>query len=119
MGHVVIQTQRLSLWFSGVFFTLHGKRTCFLSRFFGDSKAIIDWAKVKHTLHNLELQHWANQTRDIINNFHSITFSHIFRELNIESDHLSELALKEDIVNIVWELFQEGTYIEHGFLSIA
>ena len=84
----------------------------------GDSKAIIDWAMNKHTLHNLDLQHWVIQTRSIINSSHSILFNHVMRELNTEADHLSKLALKEEPGKIVWELFQEGTCTEHGILSI-
>ena len=74
---------------------------------FGDSKAIIDWDKDIHSLHNLELQHWVGRTKNIILNFQLITFNHIYRELNTEDDVFSKLGLKEDMEKIEWEFQKE------------
>ena len=66
----------------------------------------------------MELQHWVRRTKYIISTFQRITFRHIYREQNTETNGLSKLALREEMDNITWELFLEGDKINQGSLSI-
>ena len=81
---------------------------------FGDSKVVMDWEKDVHSLHSIELHHWINRVKNLINSFQQISFNHIYREMNMDAELLSKQALGEGMEAIVWELVQDGLRIEHG-----
>ena len=60
------KAELLALW--GLLFFAKEKEIS-LNMIFGDSKAIIDWAKSIHDIHIIEFHHWIRRTKDLINNF--------------------------------------------------
>lgn len=85
----------------------------------GDSKAIVEWAKGYYNLHTIQLFHWTNRTKILIDHFQQTTVSHIYRELNIEADGLSKLAIGFSVDSIEWTKFDRITPIEQGFINIS
>ena len=59
----------------------------------GDSKLTIDWENGQLQINALHLQHLLRAIRSQMENFESISFQHIYRELNEEADKLSKEAL--------------------------
>ena len=53
----------------------------------------IDWANGHLQINAPHLQHLLRAIRDQMSNFESISFQHVYRELNVEADKLSKLAL--------------------------
>ena len=53
----------------------------------------IDWANGQLQINAPHLQHLLRAIRDQMVNFESISFQHIYRELNVEADKLSKVAL--------------------------
>ena len=60
---------------------------------FVDSKLTIDWANGQLQIHAPHLQHMLRAIRIQKENFESISFQHIYRELNVEVEKLSIEAL--------------------------
>ena len=60
---------------------------------YGDSRVVIDWAKNIHGINIIILSTWLKKTREMINCFQNILFSHIFREQNMQVDLLSKSAV--------------------------
>ena len=54
---------------------------------------IINWANGQLQINSPHLQPLLKEIRDQISNFVSISFQHVYRELNVEADTLSKLAL--------------------------
>lgn len=77
----------------------------------GDSKFIIDSASKNVTIHYIYLQQWGNGVREAKNDFDSISYQHIFRELNVEADSLSKKALKLQPERLFLEEFKEARSI--------
>lgn len=59
----------------------------------GDSKLVIDWANGRATVQNIGLVPIMQEIRQLASSFEWITYCHILRELNKESDALSKEAL--------------------------
>ena len=59
----------------------------------GDSKLTIDWENSNLQINATHLQHLLKAIRSQLENFHSTSFQHIYRELNEEADKLSKEAL--------------------------
>ena len=60
---------------------------------FGDSKLTIDWANGSIQINAPRLHHLLRALRKQMAAFESITFQHIYIEVNTEADKLSKLAL--------------------------
>ena len=60
---------------------------------FGDSKLTIDWENGQLQINAPQLQHLLRAIRSQNENFESISFQHIYRELNVDADKLSKEAL--------------------------
>ena len=60
---------------------------------YGDSKTMIDWVNGKNNIRTQHLHNLLKEIQAMKPSFESITFSHIYRELNTEVDTLSKLAL--------------------------
>lgn len=60
---------------------------------FGDSKVVIEWAKEKFKVHNVQLQSLLSQIKDYIQSLEWASFSHIFRGINTKTDKLSKEVL--------------------------
>ena len=60
---------------------------------FEDSKMTIDWANGKIQINAPHLQHLLKAIREKITTFETISFNHIYRELNSEANKLSKMAL--------------------------
>ena len=76
----------------------------------GDSKLIIDWANGKNSMENLLFQPLVEKFREIKNHLDSVSFHHVYRELNEIADQLSNeaLTLHEGLV-ITSEWIEERT----------
>lgn len=55
-------------------------------RIFGDSSLVVNWMKGIIQLSNITLKIIGDQLKEVANFFESITFTHIYRELNVEVD---------------------------------
>ena len=53
----------------------------------------IDWANGQLQINAPHLQHLLRAIRDQMHNFDTISFQHIYRELNVDVDKLSKEAL--------------------------
>ena len=60
---------------------------------FGDSKVVVDWENEKNTIRVPHLQHLLAEIQTLKTYFKRISFGHIYRELNMEADSLSNQAL--------------------------
>ena len=63
---------------------------------FGDSKMVVDWVKRKIQINAPHLQQLLNTIRRLLEFFTGFRITHIYRELNMEADGLSKLALLLD-----------------------
>ena len=63
---------------------------------FGDSKMVVDWVNRKIQINAPHLQILLNIIRRMLESFTGLRISHIYRELNMEADGLSKLALLLD-----------------------
>jgi len=61
----------------------------------GDSKVIIDWINQKGQLQAVNIEGWKLKTKELASNFKDISFQHIYREHNKETNLLSKRVLKE------------------------
>jgi hypothetical protein len=61
----------------------------------GDSKVVIDFLNHRGRLQAISIKGWKLRTMDLANLFQEISFHHIFREFNKETDQLSKQALLE------------------------
>ena len=64
-----------------------------LVHIYGDSQAIINWAKGSTALSPPDLFHWCRETKKLATSFQDLSFSHIYREHNNIADCLSKKAL--------------------------
>jgi hypothetical protein len=84
----------------------------------GDSRIIIDWLNNKGKLQVLALDCWKEKIRDLIKNFKEISFLHIFRESNVEADHLSKKALQHQEGLISYNKWVDGAMGQTMYLKI-
>ena len=75
----------------------------------GDSQIIIGWANGDTNFHSLLLEHWKTKVRLLITSFLSITFKHIYSELNSNADMLSKLGIGEMDFRIHYETWHDST----------
>jgi hypothetical protein len=85
---------------------------------FGDSKIIIDWCNCKGKLQVIALDGWKDRIRDLSKIFSSLSFSHIYREFNMEADRLSKKALKMQEGKISYNKWEEGIEGPTLFLNL-
>ena len=57
---------------------------------FGDSLVIINWENNKASLSSLELGHWCESIRHMIDSFPLLDIRHVYREYNMRVDSLSK-----------------------------
>jgi hypothetical protein len=74
----------------------------------GDSKIIIDWCNNRGKLQVISLNCWKVRFRELNKYFSKLSFSHIFREYNMEADKLSKKALKEPEGKIYYSQWEDG-----------
>ena len=74
----------------------------------GDSQVIIDWVMEKSQVLSLELFHWLNDSRRMMNEFNSLSFNHIFCEMNFESNALSKTTLDDMDGSIYLSICMDG-----------
>ena len=64
------------------------------SQLSGDSKIVIEWATGRiHNINAPQLQHLLRTIKEQIASFETISFKHIYMELNTEANKISKLAL--------------------------
>ena len=63
---------------------------------FGDSKMVVEWVNRKIQINAPHLQQLLNAIKRMFEFFTGFIISHIYRELNMEADGLSELAMLLD-----------------------
>jgi len=59
----------------------------------GDSKVVIDWLNYKGKLHSTAIEGWNQRTLELATSFQGIYFQHIYRDFNMEVDHLKKHTL--------------------------
>jgi ribonuclease HI len=74
----------------------------------GDSRIIIDWLNNKGKLQAIALECWKDRIFELIKGFTRNNFTHIFRELNEEVDHLSKSDLQEQAGNLTFYEWIDG-----------
>lgn len=79
----------------------------------GDSKMVVDWAKGRIQISAPHLQYVMAIIRDFITSFEFVSFEHIYRELNMEADLLSKMALALQPGIIEVEEMISGQILEH------
>ena len=60
---------------------------------FGDSSVIINWANNKASLSSMELDHWCENIRHMIDSFLCLDIRHVYREHNERANGLSKDSL--------------------------
>lgn len=78
----------------------------------------INWAlEVK----SLELNHWLVDNNRLMKEFNSLTFHHIYSELNVEANVLSKLVLGDIEGSIHYSIFSAGSCESKlfGFLQLS
>ena len=63
---------------------------------FGDSKMVVDWVNMKIQINAPHLQQLMKAIERLLEFFIGFRIAHIYRELNMEVDDLSKLALLLD-----------------------
>ena len=66
----------------------------------------------------MDLEHWLSRTKELIGQFSTITFQHIFRDFNTVEDDLSKKAIGTGFRNIFWQEFIDSSLIDSGSLII-
>jgi ribonuclease HI len=74
----------------------------------GDSKIIINWLKDRGKLQVASLMGWMDGINLLKSAFKEIHFTHVYRELNMEADTLSKLALNSPEGKLVYSSWIEG-----------
>jgi hypothetical protein len=74
----------------------------------GDSKIIIEWLKDKGKLQITSLMGWMDKIKVLKNVFREIHFTHVYRELNMDADHLSKKALTKTEGKLEFNRWVEG-----------
>ena len=62
-------------------------------RIYGDSTVIINWENKRDSLTSLELNHWCDNTRILMDGFARLDIRHVYWEHNQSADSLSKDAL--------------------------
>jgi hypothetical protein len=74
----------------------------------GDSRIIIDWLNNKGKLQVNALECWKDRIKELNNAFSLISYTHIFRESNMEADLLSKRSLQEQEGKIKYHKWIDG-----------
>jgi ribonuclease HI len=74
----------------------------------GDSKIVIEWLKKDGELRVASLEAWKERIVEICTHFRSITFEHIYKEMNQEADYQSKQAFFNIRGKITYTLWVEG-----------
>jgi len=74
----------------------------------GDSKIVIDWLNGIGSIQVANLDSWKDRILDLIPYFRSVTFAHVYREINMEADRLSKKALFTSQGHIAYSQWNEG-----------
>ena len=85
-----------------------------LHSLFGDSLVIISWTSGKGTLKLPHLNHWCDDTRDLLQNFPNMSMKHIYREHNQIADSFSKSALSLDSGFGNFQEYMFGKITNHG-----
>ena len=75
----------------------------------GDSKLVIDWAKGKISIQNINLANIMQDIRLSFQSFDWMSFQHILRELNVNVDEISKEALQVQRGAFGYYKYFEGT----------
>ena len=89
---VLAPIPRVNFYFCGFFFD-----SLLLSVWMVSTFSIIDWVVGLHSILVLQLAPWLNRVKDLIDSFHELSLTHIYREQNVQADALSKLALQEEV----------------------
>jgi ribonuclease HI len=73
-----------------------------------DSKIIIEWLKDRGKLQIASLMGWMDRLKMLKSTFREIHFTHVYRELNMEADHLSKMALTKTEGKLEFSRWVEG-----------
>jgi ribonuclease HI len=73
---------------------------------FGDSLLVIQWMKGDYMLRNFLLQPLFSDIKNLQSTFSHISFSHVYRDKNIEADRLSKQGL--ELQEGTWEVFESN-----------
>ena len=84
----------------------------------GDSKVVIEWAKGNYDISSVELEHWLSRTKELIKQFSTLTFQHIFREYNTVADDLSKRAIGTGFKEIILQEYSNGSLTDSGALLL-
>lgn len=83
-----------------------------------DSQVIINWALGKAQVKSLELNHWLENIKNMMNEFTWLSFNHVCRELNKEAYCLSKLDLGVMDGRIQFSIYSAGSVLRAGHLVI-
>lgn len=78
---------------------------------FRNSKLSIDWMSGFALLDNSDLQVLGQRLKIIADSFSSISFQHVFREMNVEANRVSKEALELPEFHLIQEEFLDGEII--------
>jgi ribonuclease HI len=84
----------------------------------GDSKVVIDWLSDRARLQSSTIEGWKDRIKELIKSFLDISFGHVYREYNVEVDHLSKMSLKEPEGRITFSQWTNGVEGPKHFLSL-
>jgi len=87
-------------------------------RLFGDSRVVIDWLNNQATIHSINLQHWCNKIKGLLEEFSDFQCCHIYRELNQEADYLSKRGLLGTPGVLHVEEWRDGSRITGHILTL-
>jgi hypothetical protein len=85
---------------------------------FGESKIIIDWLNHRGKLQVVSLLVWKDRIRELQTFFRDISFSHIYRDQNKDTDLLSKIALQKQEGKIAYNHWVDGHEGPTLFLSL-
>ena len=83
-----------------------------------DSQVIISWDDGNNDFHSLLVDHRKSKVRKLISSFTSITFRHIYHEINFDADQLSKVGIGEIDGLINYEVWLESSLSLSASLAI-
>lgn len=101
----------LALW--GLLLFAHSKNFNSL-RIYGDSKIIVDWANDKGSLHVAILELWGERLRSLMSYLSQLSFSHVYRCFNNQTDQLSKRAVGAEKGIFHFEEFEDFVKIDEA-----
>ena len=85
---------------------------------FGDSSAVINWAKDLSSLSILNLDAWCINIKKLIASFFVVDFKHVYREHNENEDTLSKEGLIMASCQLSFTEYCEGVFIGEASLQL-